>query len=514
MDSLEVKPVRGTNDFVPPDEAALRGLEQRLRAFFELYGYQGVATPIIEPLDLFLRKSGEDLLGRVYAFTHWNRRLCLRPELTASVIRAYVNHLQDRPLPVRLHYAGPSFRYEKPQRGRYRQFTETGVECIGAPGPLADAEMLHLACGALRSLGIADFRLVVGHLGVVLQFLAGLGIDERGQGLILAHMEDLARGRTSPDAIVDRLNALLGLTPSADSGDFERALPALLQQFGPDEAVRIASELLQRAHLSLEGGTRSAEEIVQRLLVKAARPESTRAVRQAVDFIVHLRELAGPPQVALGAFRALVREHDLDPRPLEEVAATLELFEAYGSAPDDLVVDLTLGRGLRYYSGLVFEIYDDGPEGPLQLCGGGRYDELARALGARRDTPACGFSFGVERLRLALAQRGLLASESARPHVLVAPVEAADQKTAIQIGERLRAAGLRVELDLRARGPRGNLRHASRTGVPIVVIVGERERESETVLVRDMAAHEERLVPVDHLESAVVAALRASRGVA
>src|SRR5919201_2920699 len=172
MESLEIQRVRGTNDFVPPDEARLRRLAETLRDVFELYGYQGIETPIIENLDLFLRKSGEEIVARMYAFTHWNRQLCLRPEYTASVMRAYVNHLQDRPLPLRLSYAGPTFRYEKPQRGRYRQFTEVGGELLGAAGPAADAEVLQVACGALESVGVRGYRLTVGHLGVALQMLA------------------------------------------------------------------------------------------------------------------------------------------------------------------------------------------------------------------------------------------------------------------------------------------------------------------------------------------------------
>src|SRR6185295_4425424 len=184
METLEIQRVRGTNDFVPPDDARLRRLTETLRTTFSLYGYQGIETPIIEDLDLFLRKSGEEIVARMYAFTHWNRKLCLRPELTASVMRAYVNHLQDKPLPVRVHYAGPTFRYEKPQRGRYRQFTQVGVECIGGAGSSADAEVLAIGCGSLEAIGLSSYRLVLGHLGAVLQLLEQLGIDEHGQALI------------------------------------------------------------------------------------------------------------------------------------------------------------------------------------------------------------------------------------------------------------------------------------------------------------------------------------------
>src|SRR6267154_2160355 len=113
-----VQRVRGTNDVLPPHDARLRALESGLRRNFERFGYQGIQTPILEPLELFLRKSGDEIVARMYAFSHWNRRLCLRPELTASVMRAFVDGLQGHALPLRLQYAGPSFRYERPSRGR------------------------------------------------------------------------------------------------------------------------------------------------------------------------------------------------------------------------------------------------------------------------------------------------------------------------------------------------------------------------------------------------------------
>src|SRR6185295_12711366 len=138
LESFEIRSVRGMNDVIPPVRALQQAVQDRFEAIFARYGYEVIDTPVLESTDLFLRKSGEEIAARMYSFTHWNRNLCLRPEFTASVIRAYVSQLQDRPLPVRLQYAGATFRYEKPQRGRNRQFTEVGVECIGAGGPAAD----------------------------------------------------------------------------------------------------------------------------------------------------------------------------------------------------------------------------------------------------------------------------------------------------------------------------------------------------------------------------------------
>src|SRR5437660_11732143 len=155
-----------------------------LRGCFEPSVYDGIQPSILESCGLFLLKSRDEIVSRMYSFSHWNRRLCLRPELTASVMRAFVADLQGQALPLRLHYAGPSFRYERPSRGRSRQFTQIGIELIGGSGPAADAEVLHLACAALESVGIRQYRLVIGHLGAALQLLSQLGMSDHAQGLV------------------------------------------------------------------------------------------------------------------------------------------------------------------------------------------------------------------------------------------------------------------------------------------------------------------------------------------
>lgn len=516
METLEVQRVRGMNDALPGDDARLRALTTVLRDHFERFGYRGIDTPVLENLDLFLRKSGEEVAARMYSFTHWNRKLCLRPELTASVMRAYVGHLRNRPLPVRVHYAGPTFRYEKPQRGRYRQFTQVGIECIGAAGPAADAEVLAAACGALERAGLVGFRLVLGHLGVVLQLLEQLGIDEHGQNLILGNMEALARRGADPDQVLPRILGLMGVGEAADvaaeaedeDDDSTSLLPSLLAEFGSEGAAHVASDLLARANLVLEGGTRTPEEIVSRLVAKAGRPDPTDRVARAVDFIVQLQRLAGPPDVAFSRIGALLAEHELDPAPLREIERALELLPSYGVNRPEVVVDLSLGRGLRYYTGLVFELHADAVGGvSSQIGGGGRYDDLVRSLGGRDGVPACGFSFGLERLKLALDAEGRAPAGDRAVDVVVAPVEEADEPPAVAIAARLRQAGLDVEVDVRRRGVKANLRHADREGVPYVVIVGERERQAGHALLRDMAARSEQTLDAE----ALVTAVRAGR---
>ena len=495
--AASIQRVRGTNDVLPPDDARLRQLEGRLRGSFERFGYQGIQTPILEPLELFLRKSGDDIVARMYSFAHWNRRLCLRPELTASVMRAFVGGLQGHSLPLRLQYAGPSFRYERPSRGRSRQFTEVGVELIGATGAAADAEVLYLACAALEAAGVSRYRLVVGHLGSTLQLLGQLGMTEHAQGLVLDQMEPIARGRVDSDAAVARVVDLLGGGARANgvAADSSAGLASGLADLPPDQATAIAADVLSRASLAVEGGAREPRQIIQRLLAKSRRPDPTDQVRAAFAFVAELHHLAGQPVRVERDLRPLLEARGLGTRPLDEISGALDLLRAYGplSAEAEIEVDLSLARGLRYYTGLVFEIYVDSVDGPLQVCGGGRYDDLVRALGGREAVPACGFSFGLERVDIALGGSQSAADRLAR--VLVVGVTADDHPGALGVARELRVLpGLAVEQDVRLRGVKAALRYADRAGIDLVAIVGERERNGGTVVLRDMRTRTESTV--------------------
>ena len=149
--STIIDPVRGMRDVLPADLSSQIIISARLERVLAAYGYQPIDVPIVEQRDLYLRKLGEELVGKVYEFSFNGRELALRPEWTASVLRAYVGRMQDQPLPLRLRYVGPVFRNERPQRGTYRQFTQVGVELIGGPTPRGDAECIALACEGLSA---------------------------------------------------------------------------------------------------------------------------------------------------------------------------------------------------------------------------------------------------------------------------------------------------------------------------------------------------------------------------
>ncbi|MDD1667470.1 MAG: histidine--tRNA ligase [Methanomicrobiales archaeon] len=168
---------KGTRDFLPEEMEGRRAIEGRLRDHARAWGYREIATPAFEHLELFTVKSGEGIVSEVYAFEDKKGlRMALRPEITAPVLRMYVNEGRSLPKPLRWFYFADCFRYEDPQKGRYRQFWQFGTELIGADTPEASAEVILLAGDLLGATGV-DFTLQVGHLAPMKKVLAPLPLE-------------------------------------------------------------------------------------------------------------------------------------------------------------------------------------------------------------------------------------------------------------------------------------------------------------------------------------------------
>lgn len=441
--------VRGAYDRLADEHRATEALRSSLIQAVETHDYGFIETPVVEHTELFMRKSGGDRLAQIYAFNHRGRDLALRPEHTASVVRAYVENLQAEPLPLRLAYCGPVFRYEKPQAGRSRQFTEFGCEMIGAGGLLADTEIVRLALHTLRVSGIERPHIVLGHIGVVAGFLAGLKIDQRAQDWLIWTMERLRDNQSADVEMPDYL-----VTPPAGA---ERTVP----MDGLDHGAVIA--LLRQSGFQFEGESRTPEEIVSGLFEQRERRYDPALMQDAIEFVKELTRLAGPPENVLGSLRQLVASRQIDPTPLDDLERVIELLNVVDDERATITIDLGMGRGLRYYTGMLFEIYGAEGAGP-QLCGGGRYDDLAQVLGARRPVEACGFSLGLERIVTAGAQPAVFPG---RPRALIWPGDT--NAAALRIARDFRDKGWFATVDPRPRGASASRRAAQRQGYAVFV---------------------------------------------
>lgn len=181
---------RGTQDFLPNEMIKRRYVEERMRETFKSFGYREVQTPTFEHLELFTAKSGEGIIEELYAFKDkGGRSIALRPELTAPVIRLYVEKLQMNPKPLKLFYFGNCFRYDRPQKGRYREFTQAGCELIGVDSPAALAELIALAWSVLKNAGLKNMVLRIGNLDFISTVFDELGIKDELRKSILTFID-------------------------------------------------------------------------------------------------------------------------------------------------------------------------------------------------------------------------------------------------------------------------------------------------------------------------------------
>ena len=183
---MDIQRPRGTRDFLFNEMKERKSVESAMRVIFETYGYGEIKTPIFEELSLFTTKSGEGIKDQIYYFQDkGGRDIALRPEITASVARMYIKELQKYPKPVKMYYFGSCFRYERPQTGRWRQFWQFGCELIGGKSPGSEAEVISMAAHCLDELGLKDFEIHIGNLGILRNILNDANIKVELQDQVM-----------------------------------------------------------------------------------------------------------------------------------------------------------------------------------------------------------------------------------------------------------------------------------------------------------------------------------------
>jgi histidyl-tRNA synthetase len=186
----EFKTVRGMRDFPPEQARLMRHLEAKARRVAGLYGYEEIITPIVESYELLSAKAGEEVKSRMFVFKDLGGRdVALRPEFTASVARLVAATMRTEPRPFRLFCVGSIYRYDEPQRGRYREFWQSDYELMGSSKPEADAEILMLTNSLMQQAGLENFTFKVGHVGVLRGLLYKEKLKESVQSAVMQLMD-------------------------------------------------------------------------------------------------------------------------------------------------------------------------------------------------------------------------------------------------------------------------------------------------------------------------------------
>ncbi|MGZ3673117.1 MAG: histidine--tRNA ligase [Ktedonobacterales bacterium] len=442
---------KGTRDFLPRDLVRRNRVFTLMRDTFERYGYEPLETPAIENTNVLEGKYGEEgerLLFRVLkrgqslesgfaeaegaansdrsagALARALSDEALRYDLTVPFARVIAAHQNDIVFPFRRYQMQPVWRADRPQRGRYREFYQCDVDCVGSRSMTVDAEMVAIHQEVFGALGFTTFVTRVNH-----------------RGLLSALMEASA--------------------------------------VAPEQRVAALTAIDKLDKIGMEG--------VRGELVKAGLQESS------VDRLMEAIGISGAPQAVVEALRPLVGELPEGRTALRELGEVFDYLSAMGVSAEHISFDVSLVRGLGYYTGTIFEtVLTNSKLG--SLGGGGRYDKLiGQFLG--RDLPCVGVSFGVDRIFDALAEQNLLADVAVTTTQALVTLFAPETIPAsLALANDLRRAGIRTEVYAEPKDLKAQLTFANKKGIPLAIILGPDELARGEVVVRDLRSATQRAV--------------------
>ncbi|MDX1395815.1 MAG: histidine--tRNA ligase [Gemmatimonadota bacterium] len=420
----DVQSLPGFREFYPEEFALRWHIFSAWRRVAARYGFVEYDAPPLEPLELYTRKSGDEIVGQLYDFVDkGGRAVALRPEMTPSFARMISARAGALPKPIRWYSIPQLFRYERPQRGRLREHFQLNMDIVGETDPLADAEIIAAGLDTLRELGLDETHVVarVSDRRLVAAVLAANGIPPEAHGAVYAVLDKA--DRETPEWLRDRL-----------------------------------------AGAGVDG------EIAERVL--------------------------SLPEQSLEEIRSAYADHEAVLEGADGTAAVLGHLESAGFGPF-VRFDAGLVRGLAYYTGTVFEIWER--SGNLRaVCGGGRYDDLLASLGGA-DLPALGFGMGDVVLGELLRDLDLVPGATLEVDDFIVCVSEDVRGTVLELGAALRGAGRRVVYDLKPRGVGRQFKAADQLGAARAVVVGPDEVGRGVAVVRDMRSGEESQVPLAEL---------------
>ncbi|MET0647381.1 MAG: histidine--tRNA ligase [Pyrinomonadaceae bacterium] len=468
----KTQPARGMRDFLPADLRRREYVIRVIKDVYERYGFEPLETPAVENIETLLGKYGEEgnqlifkILKRGEHEKTGEADLALRYDLTVPLARVVAEYGDKLPKFFKRYQIQPVWRADRPARGRFREFYQCDVDCIGTRSAVVEAEICAAASEVLRTLGFDNFTIRLNHRQVLAGVLsaAGVAADKHGEALVAIDKLDKV-GREG----VAREFAARGI--EAESGD------SLLGFFENLTALEHAAEFVAG-----DGGTGEASK--------------AEAYNHA----------------ALGRLVEFIGGHDAGALGVENLRQIVEYARAYGVA-DKIKIDPSLARGLSYYTGAIMEI--SVPDLAGSLGGGGRYDNLV-GIFSGKDIPACGFSLGLERIIVVMTERGMfpenLGGASADVLVTVWNEESIKDSLALAAELRKSAPALRVDVYPEADKLGKQLKYASALGVPFVVVIGDDERARGEVALKEMKTGEQRTLK--RAEAGAVIGEALSRGV-
>jgi histidyl-tRNA synthetase len=470
--AAKTQPARGMRDFLPADVRRREYVIRVIKEVYERYGFEPLETPAVENIETLMGKYGEEgnqlifkILRRGEHEKTGEADLALRYDLTVPLARVVAEYGNKLPKFFKRYQIQPVWRADRPARGRFREFYQCDVDCIGTRSPVVEAELCAAASDVLTTLGFDNFIIRLNHRQILSSILeaAGIPVDKQGDALIA----------------IDKLDKI----------GTEGVSRELEQRGITEEAGEKVLDFFQAI-----GKVLSVDNVEQALgLTFSPMPDSTRRAGVVV----------GVNDALLGIMRNFVKEEYKVEEAADEIESILD-YTSVTKGASRVMIDFSLARGLSYYTGAIMEI--SVPDLAGSLGGGGRYDNLV-GMFSGRDIPACGFSLGLERIIVVMTERGMFPEdlERAAADVMVTIWNEDSFKDSLAFASELRRAApeLRVDVYPEADKLGKQFKYASSRGVPLVVVIGDDERARGEVALKDMKTGEQHAVGREQAATAI-----------
>ena len=429
MASLTAEPYKGSRDWYPAEMRLRTYIFQTWKRVVESYGYEAYDAPLLESVDVYAAKSGQELVNeQMYNFIdRGDRRVAIRPEMTPSVSRMIATKSQQVALPARWYSIAQFMRYERPQRGREREFWQLNADLFGLDGSLAEAEVIGMGNELLKAFGATDdmFTIRINNRRIINFMMAHyLGLDAV-QAQLMTKLFD-KKNKIAPESFRDQA----------------------IDIFGDDAASKGLQKLAQ---------------------------------------LLAAKTMADLPEV--------IR----DSEPVKEIQELFTYLERMGVR--NATFDITLMRGLDYYTGTVFEFFDTHKDNKRSLFGGGRYDGLVGLFGAE-PVSAVGIAPGLSTTQLFLESHNLLPELYSTTDIYMVVIGDA-LRGAMKLAGELRQEGVNVEIDYTGRKLDKQLKTAVKKSIPNLLFIGEEELQREIYPLKDIASGKETKLSFERIVSTI-----------
>ncbi|MFN3723003.1 MAG: histidine--tRNA ligase [Paracoccaceae bacterium] len=466
---------KGFRDYFGAEVTTRKAMLDKIAEVYHRYGFDPLETSAVETVESLgkflpdVDRPNEGVFAWQEDEADW---LALRYDLTAPLARVAAQYRNDLPSPYRRYAMGPVWRNEKPGPGRFRQFYQCDADTVGAPSVAADAEICAMLADALEAAGIerGDYVVKVNNRKVLngVMEVAGLSGDDKEaeRGIVLRAIDKIDR------LGAEGVRALLGEGRKDESGDFTKGAGLEPNQVSKIMEFVNANDAI-RERINKE--------------VKSLKEKGDLDMANYIDSPIYWN-FAVSDYIA-----TLVETSSIGWEGAKELAEISELLKSQGYSSDRIIIDLSVVRGLGYYTGpvyeaeLTFQITDEKgrPRNFGSVAGGGRYDDLVKRF-TGQSVPATGVSIGVDRLLAALHAKGRITADTTGPVVVTVMDRDRMADYMAMVGD-LRNAGIRAEVYLGNPKNFGNqLKYADKRNSPVAIIQGGNEAEAGTVILKDL----------------------------